>query len=73
MNNSSQQSPHLYSWEVRNNHVANLFINGDNDFKELIENIKRFELSYGGPKLAYDMEWKVRIFVNLVLMQAFKS
>lgn len=35
--------------------------------------LSQFETSYGGKDYAYDMEWKVRFFVQLVLMHVFRD
>eukprot|EP00347_Sterkiella_histriomuscorum_P010265 403376960 len=45
----------------------------DKSFKELVETLKKTENNLGPKNIAYDIEWKVRLFVVQVLMHAFRD
>lgn len=42
-------------------------------FLKLIEELKKLEEKFGSKSVAFDIEWKVRFFVVMVLMHAFRE
>lgn len=43
------------------------------DLQLLLHSLDALRLGYGGYETAFDMEWKVKTFVNLILNYAFKG
>ena len=43
----------------------------DTKWDKFLKRIRKTEERFGGPLRAYDIEWKIRMFVTLVLMHVF--